>query len=69
MDAAKKVALDLRALRISEGLSQAELSKISGYTQMTVSTIETGRREPKIVTVERLADVMGYDLEIKFNKR
>lgn len=68
MDATKMAAKSLRDIRINEGISQAELSEMSGLTQMTISTIETGRRKPKIETVEKLAGCLGYEINIKFKK-
>jgi len=41
---ADRVAFDLRAIRSASGLSQANLARITGYTQARLSEIELGKR-------------------------
>lgn len=36
----------IRELRIQKGLSQTELAKLSGTTQNTISSLETGQYSP-----------------------
>jgi transcriptional regulator with XRE-family HTH domain len=55
----------LIATRDRKGLSQRELSKISGIPQKTISRIESGKDIPKIPTLYRLASSLELDLEIK----
>lgn len=57
----------LRAARESEGLTQTQLSNLSGISRTTINYIETDKaREPKIETVELLARSCGFDLALSF---
>ncbi len=63
-DAERKMAgARMRALRESLGLSQLELSRRSGIAQESLSRIETGRRDPRLGTLQRLARGMGLSLD------
>lgn len=46
----------LKELREEQGLSLRELSDATGMANSTLSQYETGRREPKLKTWEKLAD-------------
>jgi transcriptional regulator with XRE-family HTH domain len=52
----------IQAARRASGLSQRELSSISGVAQSTVSEVESGRRVPSVATVERLLRSAGHQL-------
>ena len=56
------VAAGLRQLREESGLSQEQLASRSGVPQESLSRIETGRREPRIGTLGKLADGFGLTL-------
>jgi DNA-binding XRE family transcriptional regulator len=58
----KIVGARIRAARESAGLSQQELSRRSGMAQESLSRIETGRRDPRLGTLRRLAK--GLDLSL-----
>ena len=49
----------LRVVRELSGLSQAELSRISGLSQGYISEIESGQKAPRPDTVHRLAKSIG----------
>jgi len=53
----------LRAVRESVGLSQLGLSRRSGVAQESLSRIETGRSDPRLGTLRRLARGMDLSLE------
>jgi transcriptional regulator with XRE-family HTH domain len=53
----------VRRVRESLGLSQLELSRRSGIAQESLSRIETGRRDPRLGTLQRLARGMGLSLD------
>lgn len=42
-------------------LSQRELAKLAGTTQVTVSALERGEREAQPRTIRRLADALGVE--------
>jgi DNA-binding XRE family transcriptional regulator len=58
----------LMAERVKRGLSQRELSKLSGVAQKTISHIESGEDIPSIETVVKLAKHLGYELKISLEK-
>jgi transcriptional regulator with XRE-family HTH domain len=51
----------LRELRLEKMLSQAELAKIAGTTQVTISEIERGKRMAQPRTVRKLSDALGVE--------
>lgn len=59
----KIVGARIRAVRESADLSQQELSRRSGIAQESLSRIETGRRDPRLGTLQRLARGMGLSLD------
>ena len=52
--------------RISQNLTQKQLSERSGINQADISKIENGTRNPSLNLLKRLADGMGMTLKIEF---
>ena len=52
------------AARAKKGLSQNELSKLTGIDQSDISKIERGVANPSIGTLNRIAEALGAQLEI-----
>lgn len=52
----------LVALRLKAGLSQTELAKRLDMLQPNLSRLERGLVDPKLSTLQQLADVLGVDL-------
>lgn len=62
----------IRALitaRAEQGLTQKELSERSGIQQADISRLETGKGNPGIKTLQRLAEAMGYNLKIELERK
>jgi DNA-binding XRE family transcriptional regulator len=57
------VGARIRVVREGANLSQLELSRRSGIAQESLSRIETGRRDPRLGTLRRLARGMDLSLE------
>jgi DNA-binding XRE family transcriptional regulator len=55
------IAGQLLALRHRRGLTQRQLSELSGIEQADISRIECGETQPTTVTAKRLADALGAD--------
>lgn len=55
------VGENIKALRESRGLTQAQLADIVGVSDKAVSTWESGKREPRMGVVERLAAYFNVD--------
>lgn len=51
--------------RIKKGLTQKELSKITGISQADISRLENGNGNPTLDTIKRLAYALGYEVTIK----
>ncbi len=47
---------NIRKLRLSHGLNQAELGKIAGVSDKAVSTWENGLKTPRMASIQRLAE-------------
>lgn len=54
----------LMAARERKGLSQRQLSHLSGVPQKTISRIENGIDIPKIPTLIKLANPLGLELTV-----
>lgn len=54
----------LRALRLSAGLTQAQLAERSGLHQMGISKLEQGAREPTLATAQAIATALGVSLSV-----
>ncbi|WP_390588532.1 helix-turn-helix domain-containing protein [Erythrobacter sp. MTPC3] len=54
----KHLAANCRCLRIARGLSQAELSELSGIAASHISNIENVRANPTIDSLEDLASAL-----------
>ncbi|MGN0362130.1 MAG: helix-turn-helix domain-containing protein [Bilifractor sp.] len=52
--------------RNKEGLTQKELSDLTGITQADISRIENGTRNPLLAMVKRLANGLGMRLKLEF---
>jgi transcriptional regulator with XRE-family HTH domain len=53
------VAESLREYRMRSNMSQKELAQASGLTQATISEIETGRGNPSLEVILRLAEALA----------
>ncbi|HDR4557476.1 XRE family transcriptional regulator [Bacillus thuringiensis] len=54
----------LMAARDRKGISQRELSRLSGVPQKTISRIENGIDIPKIPTLIKLANILGFEISL-----
>ena len=52
--------------RMSQNLTQKELSERTGISQTEISKLENGTRNPSIKLLQRLADGMGMVLNVTF---
>jgi transcriptional regulator with XRE-family HTH domain len=59
MDMRKLVAQNVRRIRIKKGLTQEQFADLSGFSQQYLSGLETGKRNPTVVTVHELAVALG----------
>lgn len=52
--------------RISQNLTQKELTERTGIHQADISKLEKGTRNPSLKLLKRLADGMGMTLKLEF---
>ncbi len=52
----------LRSARLRAGLTQAEVATRTGVARPNIAAYETGTREPKASTMQRLLEAVGYTL-------
>jgi transcriptional regulator with XRE-family HTH domain len=69
MDVRRRVGLNLQELRRKRGLSQEELADRAGIHQTYLSGVETGKRNPSVVVLQRIAVALGSDIETLTSKR
>lgn len=56
----------IAAIRKSEGLTQKDLSKITGIEQSHISRLENGNYNPSLNFLKRIAAGLGKELHIEF---
>ncbi|MBT1160140.1 helix-turn-helix transcriptional regulator [Aminobacter anthyllidis] len=61
MDLRHRLGLNVRRLRKERDLSQERLSLLSGLSRAYVSSVETGRRNATLDTLEILARALGVE--------
>lgn len=54
----------LRLARDKAEITQSELAAAAGVTQQTVSSYETGRKEPTLPTLQKLLAAAGLEMRI-----
>jgi transcriptional regulator with XRE-family HTH domain len=64
--AAHEMGRMIREQREARQLSQRELANRMGTTQSVVGRLEAGGSRPTLVTLERVAQALGLQLEVRF---
>jgi DNA-binding XRE family transcriptional regulator len=64
-----KVAAELIKLRLSCGMTQAELAKAVNTQQASIARMESGSYLPSLSMIKKVADVLDADIEIKLKQR
>lgn len=67
MDNKKKLGKRIKELRKQKKLTQEQLAELIDMEQNTISVIESGRNFPTLVTLEKIAQVLGVELADFFN--
>lgn len=58
----------IRRRRAEVGISQEELAQRAGMTRTYVGEIETGRRNPALLNIEKLARALGVSVAVLFSE-
>ena len=53
------IADNIKKLRTQHGMSQEKFGKIAGVSDKAVSTWETGKKEPRMGAIQKIADYFG----------
>lgn len=65
----QKVSLGVIKLRLELGLSQKEMAAELGMLESQYCRMEKGQHNPTVLSLIELADLFGYDFEIKIKKK
>ena len=63
MDMRKLVGGNVKSARIAAGITQEELAERSGFSQQYISGLESGKRNPTIVSIYELSQALGVSHE------
>jgi len=59
MDMRKLVGENIRRFRLEKGLTQEDLAEQAGFSQQYISGLERGMRNPTVVTLFEIGQVLG----------
>ena len=62
MEIQELLALNLRRIRVSKNISQEELALLAGVERAYVGHIERGKKNPTILTIEKLAKALNCNV-------
>ena len=57
----QRVGAQIRRARLAAGLSQMQLHHLTGIDQALISKLERGLHEPRVDTIQRIANAFGVD--------
>lgn len=59
----QNIAANIASLRISKGITQAELAEMLNYSDKAVSKWERGESVPDICTLKQISDIFGISID------
>jgi len=62
-DSAKKLAANMKKIRVRKHMSQGDICRALGVDRAYISTIESGRQNPTLSTIERIAKALGVSVD------
>ncbi len=62
-DSAKKLALNMKKIRARKHMSQGDICRELGVDRAYISTIESGKQNPTLSTIERIAKALGVSVD------
>lgn len=63
MELSKIISLNIRALRVEQKLTQAQLAKRSGVPRSTLATVELGESSPSVEFLSKVGKALGVSLD------
>lgn len=58
----------IKERRILLGITQQDLSDLSGVALRTIKQVETGKGNPSVNTLNKMVDVLGMSMELVIKK-
>ena len=68
MDVRQRIGQNVQRIRRAKGLSQEELSHRADIHQTYLSGVESGKRNPSALVLERIAKGLGVDIGELFKR-
>ena len=64
-----KVAAELIRLRVSRGLTQAELARALNTKQASIARMESGSYLPSLSMIKKIADALNAEVELRLKPK
>lgn len=61
-DILRQTGGSMRAARLAANLNLTQLARLTGISQAALSLIETGKRDPRLTTLNRIAEALRVPL-------
>lgn len=58
-----KIGRNLKRIRTEKKMSQGDISRKLGMDRGYISSVENGKRNPTIATIEKLANALGVSVD------
>jgi len=66
-DIRKKLAENIKKIRLSKELTQGDICRLTGMDRAYISSLEAGKRNPTIINVEKIAKALQVDVKDLLN--
>lgn len=60
----EEMAYQIATMRIRAGYTQEQLAKKLGTKQESISRLESGRQEPSLTTLFKIAKITGFEMKL-----
>lgn len=58
----KRIGQNIKRIRLSKGLTQVELGDLCGSEKSSINRIESGRTNPTVTTIKKIAEQLGVSI-------
>lgn len=62
-NSAKKLGQNIRKIRLAKGMTQGDLCRKLEVDRGYMSNVETGKKNPTLATIERIAKALNVSIE------
>lgn len=62
-NSAKKLGANVRRIRLAKDMTQGDLCRKLGVDRGYMSNVETGKKNPTLSTIERIAQALGVSAD------